>query len=201
MLEIRFHGRGGQGAVLAAKMLAAAYYSGGRKVQAFASYGGERRGAHVTSFLRVDTGVIKARYQIYHPHCSIVLDPGLVALVDTAGGCERGALILVNSKQAPAELPYPGGLVVATVDASGIAVHHGLGSTTTPIVNTAILGAFARASESFLPLPVSLAAVEDAIGLYAPTDPERNIAGARDAYREVRLPAQASPGSKGKEEQ
>lgn len=186
MLEIRFHGRGGQGAVLAAKMLAAAFYADGFKVQAFASYGGERRGASVTSFVRVDKERIRARYQIYHPDCSIVLDPSLAGNVDTARGCKEGALILVNTKLPPGDLPYPELFLIAAVDASGIAVHHGLGSPTTPIVNTAILGAFARASSEG-PVAVSLSGVKKAIRAYAPVEPEKNIEAALEAFKETML--------------
>jgi len=166
--------------VLAAKMLAAAFYADGYKCQAFASYGGERRGAHVTSFLRAEKGRIRARYLIYEPDCIVILDPSLIDNPETVKGAGRGAIVLANTRVAPEKLGYPESLRIATVDASGIAVRHGLGTSTTPLVNTAVLGAFAGISAA-TGSEVSLAGVERAIRDYVPVDVEENIAAAREA--------------------
>jgi 2-oxoacid:acceptor oxidoreductase gamma subunit (pyruvate/2-ketoisovalerate family) len=184
MLEVRFHGRGGQGAVLAAKMLAAAFYADGYKCQAFASYGGERRGAHVTSFLRAERGRIRARYLIYEPDCIVILDPSLIDAPETVRGAGQGAIVLANTRIAPEELAYPESLRIATIDASGIAVRNGLGTSTTPLVNTAILGAFAGISAA-AGAEVSLPGVEEAVRNYVPVDVEKNIEAARQAFASV----------------
>ncbi len=175
--ELRIHGRGGQGAVIASKLLAAALFREGKSVQAFPAFGVERRGAPVTAFLRFADGPILLRCEITEPDDLIVLDPTLVEAIDVTAGLKAGGSILVNSEQPPA---YYRELVrryrVATVDASGIARRHGLGSRTQPIVNTAILGAFV----AFTGL-VGLAAVCAAIAEEVPLHAEANVAAARDA--------------------
>jgi len=91
MIEIRFHGRGGQGAVIASKVLAVAIFSEGRFVQSFPAFGVERRGAPVMAFVRVDEAYIDLRCEVYHPNNVIVLDPSLLESVDvTAGLSEEG---------------------------------------------------------------------------------------------------------------
>lgn len=145
MRELRIHGRGGQGAVIASKVLAVALFREGRWVQSFPAFGVERRGAPVTAFLRVSEAPIRLRCEVAAPDDLIVLDPTLIGAVDVTAGLKAGGSILINSDEAPDA--YPELLTryrVATVDASGIAAAHGIGSKTQPIVNTAILGAFAR---------------------------------------------------------
>ncbi|MFI5246341.1 MAG: 2-oxoacid:acceptor oxidoreductase family protein [Gemmatimonadales bacterium] len=177
MRELRFHGRGGQGTVIASKLLAVALFVEGRQVQSFPMFGVERRGAPVTAFLRVDDAPILLRCEILEPDEIIVLDPTLVRAIDVTGGLKPGGHILVNSDQPPEAFP---GLLerfrVTTVDASGIAIRHGLGSKTQPIVNTAILGAFASCSGL-----VRLESVCEAIREEVPMHVEANIAAAMEA--------------------
>jgi 2-oxoacid:acceptor oxidoreductase gamma subunit (pyruvate/2-ketoisovalerate family) len=176
MRELRIHGRGGQGAVIASKLLASALYLEGRHVQSFPAFGVERRGAPVTAFLRLSDGVILLRCEITEPDDLIVLDPTLVGAVDVTTGLKPGGTILINSERLPEDYPeLTRRFRVATVDASTVARRHGLGSKTQPIVNTAILGAFA----SFLGL-VTLESVCRAIQEDAPRA-EANIAAAREA--------------------
>ncbi|MFH1540043.1 MAG: 2-oxoacid:acceptor oxidoreductase family protein, partial [bacterium] len=146
MVEIRFHGRGGQGAVLASRVLAAAAFLRGGHVQAFPAFGLERRGAPVLAFTRIDKKPILIRNQIYTPDCAVVLDASLLKLVNVTEGLKPGGWVVVNTDKSPAELPGLVGFSVAAVNASEIAQRHGLGSRVMPIVNTAILGAFARAT-------------------------------------------------------
>lgn len=147
MRELRIHGRGGQGAVIASKLLAAALFREGRWVQSFPAFGVERRGAPVTAFLRVSDSVIHLRCEITAPDDLVVLDPTLIGAVDVTAGLKPGGLVLINSQLAPADYPeLARQFRVVTVDASGIAVKHGLGSPARPLVNTALLGAFASAS-------------------------------------------------------
>lgn len=182
MRELRIHGRGGQGSVVASKLLAVAFFLEGREVQSFPMFGVERRGAPVTAFLRVADGRINLRCEILEPDDLIVLDPTLIDAIDVTAGLKAGGSILINASQAPEH--YERLLQrfhVATVDASGIALRHGLGSKTQPIVNTALMGAFA--ADSGL---VRLESVCEAIRSEVPMRVDDNIEAALEAARAVR---------------
>jgi 2-oxoacid:acceptor oxidoreductase gamma subunit (pyruvate/2-ketoisovalerate family) len=183
MRELRIHGRGGQGSVIASKLLAVALFREGNWVQSFPAFGVERRGAPVTAFLRLDDRPIRLRCEITHPDDLIVLDPTLVEAVDVTGGLAPGGTILINSEKAPEEY---GSLLerfrVATIDASGIAIRHRLGSKTQPIVNTAIAGAFVTVFGL-----VSMECMADAIREEVPSKHDENIAAAREAAEAVRV--------------
>jgi 2-oxoacid:acceptor oxidoreductase gamma subunit (pyruvate/2-ketoisovalerate family) len=177
MRELRIHGRGGQGAVIASKVLAVAVFQEGRCVQSFPAFGVERRGAPVTAFLRVAEVPIRLRCEITAPDDLIVLDPTLVDAVDVASGLKEGGSILINTDRPPSHYAELGRRFrVATVDASRIATDHGIGTRTQPIVNTAILGAFARWSGM-----VSLDSVCAAIAEEMPYRADANVAAAREA--------------------
>lgn len=182
MRELRIHGRGGQGAVIASKVLAVALFQEGRWVQSFPAFGVERRGAPVTAFLRVADTPVRLRCEITEPDDLIVLDPTLVEAIDVTAGLKEGGGILINTDRPPSAY---GALArrfrVATVDASRIATGHGIGTRSQPIVNTAILGAFATWSGL-----VSLDAVCAAIDEEVPTRTEDNRAAAREAAEAVR---------------
>lgn len=146
MIEIRIHGRGGQGGVTLAKLLAAAEHREGRSVQAFGVYAAERSGAPVQAYLRVDDRPIHNPNQIYQPDHLVVLDPTLISPV-ILGGLKPGGWILLNCEKEPeyyAGQERTAPFRIATVDATSIAVRNGLGSRTVPIVNTALAGAAAR---------------------------------------------------------
>jgi 2-oxoacid:acceptor oxidoreductase gamma subunit (pyruvate/2-ketoisovalerate family) len=182
MRELRIHGRGGQGAVIASKVLAVALFREGRCVQSFPAFGVERRGAPVTAFLRVADAPVRLRCEVAAPDDLIVLDATLIGAVDVTAGLKPGGGILINSDGAPEQ--YPELLAryrVATVDASAIAAAHDIGSRTQPIVNTAILGAFAHWSGL-----VSLDSVCAAIVEEVPVHGEANVAAARAAAAGVR---------------
>lgn len=182
MRELRIHGRGGQGAVIASKVLAVALFREGRWVQSFPAFGVERRGAPVTAFLRVDDRPIRLRCEVTAPDDLIVLDRTLVQAIDVTGGLVAGGGVLINSDRPPAD--YPALLErfrVATVDAGEIAAELGIGTRSQPIVNTAILGAFAAWSGV-----VSLDALCEAIREEVPTRPEANVEAARRAASAVR---------------
>jgi 2-oxoacid:acceptor oxidoreductase gamma subunit (pyruvate/2-ketoisovalerate family) len=182
--ELRIHGRGGQGAVIASKLLASALFFEGKAVQSFPAFGVERRGAPVTAFLRFSDGPIWLRCEVSAPDDLIVLDPTLIGAIDVTGGLKPGGNILINSEREPGEYAeLAKRFRVATVDASAIARTHGLGSKTQPIVNTAILGAFA----SFLGL-VKLDSVCRAIREDIPRA-EANIAAASEAAAQLRVAA------------
>jgi len=142
MKEIRIHGRGGQGSVTAAELLAQAAFEDGWYTQAFPSFGVERRGAPVTAFVRLDNKPIRLRAQIYHPDYVIIQDPTLIATENVLEGLKGDGMILVNSALSAEELALGTDAEVRTVNATQIAVEE-LGK---PIVNTLLLGAFAGAT-------------------------------------------------------
>ena len=181
MLELRIHGRGGQGSVIASKILASAFFREDLWVQSFPAFGVERRGAPVTAFLRVSDAPIRLRCEITEPVALVVLDPTLVEAVDVTEGLRPGGGILINSPRPPGSYgQLTDRFRVATVDASAIAAAHGLGSRTQPIVNTAICGAFATWSGR-----VGLESVCRAIADEVPLKVEENVVAAREAAEAV----------------
>ena len=177
MISIRFHGRGGQGVVIASKLLATAFFREGWQVQAFPSFGAERTGAPVAAFLRADQRPITAHYQVYEPDHVIVLDPVLLQTTDVTAGLRTGGWIVVNTGRPPADLDLPDRFSIGTCDATAIALANGLGSRTNPIVNTAIAGAFA-ALTGLVPLEAIVESIPDLV----PVKPDANQAAAREAF-------------------
>jgi 2-oxoacid:acceptor oxidoreductase gamma subunit (pyruvate/2-ketoisovalerate family) len=183
MIEIRMHGRGGQGAVIASKILADAAFLEGKYVQSFPQFGVERRGAPVAAFVRIAEGeAYFVRSLIYEPDHVIVLDPTLLEAVNVLQGVKKGGWILVNHPGDPKDLQIAADYRVATVDAARIAVAHGLGSPTQPIVNTSILGAFVKVTEI-----VSLDSLLKAIEKGVPLKKEENVKAAMEAYEAVKF--------------
>ena len=182
MIEIRFHGRGGQGAVIASKILSLALFNEGKYVQSFPIFGIERRGAPVAAFVRIDNEPIRLRTCVYKPDYVVVLHSTLIESVDITEGLKKGNIILINTSKSPKDYPGLSSFNVATVDASSIAYSHGLGNPSSPIVNTAILGAFLKISEL-----VSFKSLEKAIGEEILVNTEKNILAARDAYKMCRV--------------
>jgi pyruvate ferredoxin oxidoreductase gamma subunit len=176
MLQIIIQGRGGQGAQTAGNLLAMAYFAEGRQVQAFASYGGARRGTPVSSFIRVDDRPVRLRCDIERADAILCFDASLLqgALLAAA---HPQTLIVVNSARAASDfrqsLP---GYRVLPVDAIGISRRQGLGR----IVNSALLGALARAVGD-PPLPV----LERLLLERTPKLGEQNVAACVEGYRAV----------------
>jgi 2-oxoacid:acceptor oxidoreductase gamma subunit (pyruvate/2-ketoisovalerate family) len=177
MLEIRFHGRGGQGTVVASKILADAIAKEGNYVQAYPEFGVERRGAPVYSFIRIDSGPIYDKSRIYAPDHVVVVDPTLVEVIDITEGLKDNGVIIINTDKKPADFPYAPRFRVATVNAIGIAVRHKLGSLAAPIVNTAMVGAIVK----ILNL-TRLDSLTEAVAEGVPVKVEANIAAAEEAY-------------------
>lgn len=172
MLEIRIHGRGGQGAQVACQILASAFFEAGHYVQAFAAYGGERRGAPVTAFLRVDERPIRVRCDIERPDHIILLDPTMLREVDVAANLREGGLVLVNARELPPHA-LPPQLRLLPVDAAAIAGRAGLG----PIVSTAMVGAFAGATGL-----LSLEVLKEAVREGSPSKKDENVTACSEAY-------------------
>ncbi len=182
MQEIRFHGRGGQGTVVASVILAKAFFKAGLWVQTFPVFGVERRGAPVEAYLRLDTQKILVRSNVYAPDHIVVQDSRLLDTVDVTKGLKPEGWILLNSPKPPENLEKFKGFRLAVVDAGHIGFQHRLGTRTQPIINTATIGAFAKVLGT--PPPEALA---EAIAEEISVKTEQNIAAARQAYDEVQL--------------
>lgn len=143
MIEVRFHGRGGQGAVTSAELMALAAIAEGKYAQAFPSFGPERRGAPVQAFLRISDQPIRLREKIYQPDVVVVLDPSLLANGNVKAGLKAGGTLVANSSKpveaVQGECGFSGRTAVA--DASKIAEEE-LG---VPITNTTMLGVLLKA--------------------------------------------------------
>ncbi len=180
MLEIRFHSRGGQGGVVAGKLLSVALFKEGRHVQAFPTFGVERRAAPVQAFVRFDDQPIRIRTQIYNPDHIVILDQSLIQMMDVTQGLKPGGYIIINTESKPEDFHFSDNFKVVTVDATKIAVRNGLGSVTQPIVNTAILGAVAKVLKI-----VSIDSIAAAIEEDVPGKATANIQAAREAFEEA----------------
>jgi 2-oxoacid:acceptor oxidoreductase gamma subunit (pyruvate/2-ketoisovalerate family) len=177
--EIRIHGRGGQGAVLAARMLASAFVAEGKYVASFPMYGFERRGAPVVAFTRVDEKPIREKTQIYTPDCMVVIDPGLMKLPNLFNGIQPDGYLILNTKKKLAEKPNPNLKVGGFINATQIAVEE-IGRD---IPNTCLLGAFA-ATTGWLDLKSVLACLGD----YLSGDMlQKNLKSAERGFKEVEV--------------
>lgn len=176
MDEIKFYGRGGQGVVTASQMLGFAFFKAGFYPQCFSVFGGERRGAPVVSFLRVDQEKILLKCSIRHPNLLIYLDDSLVDPLEIKSQLKPGGKVLINTAQPRTafELLHP--FTTARVDARAITEQLGLGRT----INTAMLGAYCRLSGKPA-LEVLLAS----IGEMVPAKKEANFQAARLAYERL----------------
>jgi 2-oxoacid:acceptor oxidoreductase gamma subunit (pyruvate/2-ketoisovalerate family) len=181
MIEIKISGRGGQGVVLASQILAAAFFKKGMWVQAFPSFGAERRGAPVSAFVRADREEMTLRCGVYRPDWIVFLDSQLLQNPAIVSGLKETGSVLVNGKQIPSGYARPEGVSLFMVDAVAIAHALRLGSDSFPIVNTAMAGAFARASGLF-PIESVLDAVREAV----PVEKEKNETAAREAFEQVK---------------
>lgn len=174
MIEIRIHGRGGQGSVTAAELLAVAAFDDGREAQAFPAFGVERRGAPVLAFCRISDKPIRLRSQIHAPDYSIVQDPTLMDTVDVLAGLKPDGTVLINTERPAADLKLETTARVVTFPATQIALEE-LGR---PIMNTALMGAFSGVSGA-----ISFEAIERSIRHRFPGElGEKNVRAARRAY-------------------
>jgi pyruvate ferredoxin oxidoreductase gamma subunit len=177
VIEIRLHGRGGQGAVTASRIIAAAAFEDGKYSQAIPMYGTERRGAPLTAFVRIDDVRVRERELVHHPDYSICFDEYISMNQTIANDVKPGGVVLANTKFKPEDLPLAGDIRIATVDATGIALKH-LGR---PITNTAILGAFSKLCPE-----ISMKGVEKAIYKYFPGRVgDMNVKAAQESYETV----------------
>jgi 2-oxoacid:acceptor oxidoreductase gamma subunit (pyruvate/2-ketoisovalerate family) len=177
--EIRIHGRGGQGAVLAARMLASAFVLEGKSVASFPMYGFERRGAPVVAFTRFDDKPIREKTQIYTPDCMVVIDPGLMKLPTLFSGLKPEGILILNSSRPLEDKPDDNLKLAGVVNATQIAVDE----IKRDIPNTCLLGAFAAITGW-----LDLSSILSCLGDYLSGDIlERNLRSAERGYREVEV--------------
>ena len=177
MRELRIHGRGGQGSVTAAELIAVAAFKSGVYSQAFPAFGVERRGAPVQAFVRFSDSRIRLRSQVYEPDYIIVQDSSLIKDVDVFSGLKEGGIAIINTEKA-LTFPVPETAKIITIDATSIALEM-LG---VPITNTSLMGAFAAASGE-----ISVEALEEAIkDRFTGSLAEKNINAANRAFTLVK---------------
>ena len=180
LIEIRWHGRGGQGAVTSAELLAQAAINEGKYAQAFPSFGPERRGAPVLAFVRISNEPIRIRAEITEPDVVVVLDPSLLRMINVASGLKNEGTLVVNTRKSAEEIRAEFGIKwrLATIDATKIAQEL-LG---VPITNTTMIGALIKATD-----------VVDLESLVAPVNKrfrrlaDRNINAMKRAYEETEV--------------
>ena len=177
--EIRVHGRGGQGAVLAARTLASAFALEGKSVASFPMYGFERRGMPVVAFTRVSEKPINEKTQIYTPDAMVVIDPGLMKLPTLFNGLKQDGVLVLNSPKPLTEPPSPNLKTLGILNATQIA----LCEIGRDIPNTCLLGALAKTT-GWVGIESVLKALED----YFDGDIlKRNIRNAERGYAEVEV--------------
>ena len=183
MIDIRFHGRGGQGVVTAARILAEALFKTGKWTQMIPFYEGERRGAPVKAFLRIDEKPVRITSQVSTPYCIVVLDPILPKVEDVTAGLKEGGIALFNEAKHPEELDIGVKLSkIGVVDATSIAVKV-FGRTAIPITNTAMIGAFSAFTRW-----VELDILSDIIKRIYPGEiGEKNIEALKKGYKKVQI--------------
>jgi pyruvate ferredoxin oxidoreductase gamma subunit len=181
LIEIRWHGRGGQGAVTSAELLAQAAISEGKYAHAFPSFGPERRGAPVLAFVRISSREpIRIRAEITQPDIVVVLDPGLLGIVNVASGLKKNGTLVINTKKSFADIGahFKARCKLAKVDATSIAKEI-LG---VPITNTTMVGALVRAT-GVVKLESLLQPLEQRFGRLS----ERNVKAMQKAYEETEV--------------
>jgi pyruvate ferredoxin oxidoreductase gamma subunit len=176
--ELRIHGRGGQGSVTAAELIAVAAFEGGVFSQAFPAFGVERRGAPVQAFVRFDNKMIRKRSQVYEPDYIIVQDSTLIKDVNVFQGVKKGGIAIVNTTDKTPDYKVPEGVKLIIIDATSIA----LKAIGLPITNTTLMGAFAAATGE-----IQFTALENALKHRFPGElATKNIAAAKVAFDYVK---------------
>jgi pyruvate ferredoxin oxidoreductase gamma subunit len=184
MIEIRIHGRGGQGNVAAAELLANAAFKDGKYAQAFPSFGAERIGAPVQAFVRIDTKKIRTREDVREPNYLIVQDQYLIDTVPVLDGLKPDGLVIVNADRCPEDLQLKTTATVATIPATQIALE----IVGRPIPNAIMIGAFCSITGL-----VSLEAVQRAIMEKFPGKTGENNVAALERAHEIMQKGKGQP--------
>jgi 2-oxoacid:acceptor oxidoreductase gamma subunit (pyruvate/2-ketoisovalerate family) len=178
MIEIKFRGRGGQGAVIASEILGRTFFLEGKYPQCFSVFGGERRGAPVIGFLRVDEEPILLKCQIYHPDQMIIFDFSLTDEMEILGELKPGGLFLINTNKEIDAFNKLRSFKIGLIHASGIARSVGLGDN----FNTAMLGAYVRLTHL-----VKVETLIQAVRVMVPSKVEANVRALKEAYEKVKI--------------
>lgn len=178
MLEIKISGRGGQGVVVAASTLGLSFFKAGMYPQCYSVYGGERRGAPVVGFLRVDRDKVLLKCEIRRPNSLIYLDESLFDAGEARTLLAKGDTVLINTARPLEELGDLAGLRVGTIDAARVSETAGLGT----IINTTMLGAYCR-----LVAQPALERLLEAVSETAPVKALANREAARRAFDAVTI--------------
>ncbi len=178
MIEIKFRGRGGQGAVVASEILARTFFLEGKYPQCFSLFGGERRGAPVVGFLRVDEEPILLKCQIYHPDHMIIFDFSLIDEKELLLELKPKGTLLINTHQGIDFFRKLRKFKIGLIDAGPIARSLGLGAT----FNTAMLGAYVRLTNL-----ITLKTLAETVKAMAPAKKEENVEAVREAYNQVKI--------------
>jgi pyruvate ferredoxin oxidoreductase gamma subunit len=186
MVEVRWHGRGGQGTITAAKVLADACLSGGRHVQAFPEYGPERAGAPLRAYNRISQKELRMHCPVLNPNVVAVVDATLLDAMNVAEGAQDDAVFVINTAKSPKEvrekMKAKASQKIFTIDATKISIE----TIGRPMPNTPMLGAVARASEA-LTLEVLSQEVKGSFGKkFSQKIIDSNIVAVRRGYEEVK---------------
>ncbi len=196
MIEIRIHGTGGQGVVIAAKLLADAAAKSGYKSQCFSLYGVERRGGNVESDVRISDRNIFIHSKLYEPDYVVLMEESFANNPQMISGLKTKGGLLINSSKRPEYFSSLGDFRVITVDGNAIARKWGLKLPTgIPIINTAILGSIIAMIQA-----VEFDSLSEAIKEGKLPSPEKNVEAAREAYGRVKLQMAGAVLPEGEEE-
>jgi pyruvate ferredoxin oxidoreductase gamma subunit len=179
MKEIRIHGRGGQGVVTAAELIAISAFNDGWEAQAFPSFGVERTGAPIEAFARLDKKIIRTREHVYRPDVLIVQDASLIGTVDIEKGCKDDTIIIINTSKSAKDLKLKSPIKnIYVLDATKIALDI-IGKN---LANTVILGAFAKGT-GLVTLESLKKAVKEKFGDKGKAIVDKNIKAIEKAYK------------------
>ena len=178
MIEIKFRGRGGQGAVVASEILGRAFFLEGKYPQCFSLFGGERRGAPVVGFLRVDEQPILLKCQIYHPDQMVIFDLSLVNEMEVLQELKPNGTILINTHQGIDFFKKLRQFRIGLIDAGPIARNLGLGG----MFNTAMLGAYVRLTNL-----IAINTLTETVRAMAPAKKEENVDAVKEAYDRAKI--------------
>lgn len=188
--QIRMHGRGGQGAALASTILALAAFKEGKYVNSFPSFGSERRGAPVATFVKISDEELMPRCKVYHPDILVIFDYTLMEMPSIFDGLKEGGMVLINAPQdeqgdifekVRSSLNLPKKVKVFMVDANAIAKEAGLGGDAIPAINAVMLGAFTRMMNGLISMNSLVGALQEKL----PANVEKNIDAAKEAYKSL----------------
>ena len=181
MIEIRFHGRGGQGAVTSAELMALAAIGSGKYAQAFPSFGPERRGAPVTAFLRISDQPVRIREKVYNPDVVVVLDPTVMNVTKVDAGLKDDGVLIINSAHPVEAIRKQYGFKqkIATIDALTIALE----VLRVPITNTTMMGALAKVCGVATPDQVR----EPLMNRFGPALAPKNLEAFERAYQNIKV--------------